>query len=94
LLVKSIAELIEAAAAKTQTTQKQTNALLNALLESIIEAVAAGDKVTIVGFGTFDARDRKARNGRNPKTGETMTIPATTVPCFSPGKDFREAVNK
>jgi DNA-binding protein HU-beta len=88
------AELIETAAAKAQTTQKQTNALLNALLESIIEAVTAGDKVTIVGFGTFDARDRKARNGRNPKTGETMIIPGATVPYFSPGKDFREAVNK
>jgi DNA-binding protein HU-beta len=88
------AELIEAAAAKTQTTQKQTNTLLNALLESIIEAVTAGDKVTIVGFGTFDARDRKAREGRHPKTGETMTIPAATVPYFSPGKDFRETVNK
>jgi DNA-binding protein HU-beta len=88
------AELIEAAASKTLTTQKQTTALLNALLESIIEAVANGDKVTLVGFGTFDARDRKAREGRNPKTGETMTIPAATVPFFSPGKDFREAVNK
>jgi DNA-binding protein HU-beta len=88
------AELIEAAATKVQTTQKQTNALLNALLESIIEAVASGDKVTIVGFGSFDARNRIARNGRNPKTGETMTIPAATVPHFSPGKDFREAVDK
>jgi DNA-binding protein HU-beta len=88
------AELIEAAAAKADTTHKQANALLNALLESIIEAVASGNKVTIVGFGSFDARDRKAREGRNPKTGETMTIPAATVPYFSPGKDFRETVNK
>ncbi len=88
------AELIEAAATKSLTTLKQTNAVLNALLEAITEAVASGDKVTLVGFGSFESRDRTARQGRNPKTGETMTIPAATVPCFSPGKEFREAVNK
>lgn len=88
------AELIEVAADKALTTQKQTNAVLNALIEAITEAVASGDKVTLVGFGSFESRDRKAREGRNPKTGETMTIPAAVVPCFSPGKDFREAVNK
>lgn len=88
------AELIEAAAAKSLTTHKQTIAVLNALLEAITEAVANGDKVTLVGFGSFESRDRKAREGRSPKTSETMQIPAAVVPFFSPGKDFREAVNK
>jgi DNA-binding protein HU-beta len=87
------AELIEIAAAKAETTHKQTNTILNALLEAITEAVAGGDKVLLVGFGSFESRDRAARQGRNPKTGEVMVIPAATVPCFSPGKDFREAVN-
>ena len=86
------AELIEVIAAKTLTTKKQANAMLDAVLGTIVDAVADGEKVTLVGFGTFDKRDRVAREGRNPKTGETMKIPATVVPVFSAGKDFREAV--
>jgi DNA-binding protein HU-beta len=54
--------------------------------------VAAGDKVTLVGFGSFEARERQAREGRNPKTGEAMTIPATKVPAFSAGKLFKDKV--
>jgi DNA-binding protein HU-beta len=88
------AELIEAAAAKADTTQKAANALLNALIDSITQAVADGEKVTLVGFGSFEARKRKAREGRNPKTGEKIDIPATTVPAFSPAKHFREAVKQ
>ena len=87
-------ELIEAADATADTTQKQTNAVLNALLEAITEAVASGEKVTIVGFGVFESRNRAARKCRNPKTNEPIAIPATVVPVFSPGKDFREAVKK
>lgn len=86
------AELIEAVAAKTLTTKKQANAMLDAILGTIVDAVADGEKVTLVGFGAFGSRDRVARDGRNPKTGETMKIPATVVPTFSAGKEFREAV--
>ncbi|WP_293352592.1 MULTISPECIES: HU family DNA-binding protein, partial [unclassified Microcoleus] len=69
-------ELVEAVADRADTTQKQANAVLNALLDVIIEALASGDKVTLVGFGTFESRDRKARQGRNPKTGEPIQIAA------------------
>ncbi len=86
------AELIEIAATKADTTQKAATALLNALIDSITQAVADGEKVTLVGFGSFEARQRKSRQGRNPKTGETIQIPVRTVPVFSAGKDFREAV--
>jgi DNA-binding protein HU-beta len=57
-----------------------------------MEAVAAGDKVTLVGFGSFEARERAAREGRNPQTGKTLQIPATTVPGFSAGKQFKDLV--
>jgi len=86
------AELIEAVAAKTLTTKKQANAMLDAILGTIVDAVADGEKVTLVGFGAFESRDRVARDCRHPKTGETMKIPATVVPTFSAGKEFREAV--
>lgn len=86
------AELIEAVADKTLTTKKQANAMLDAILGTIVDAVADGEKVTLVGFGSFESRDRVARDGRNPKTGEPMKIPATVVPAFSAGKEFRKAV--
>lgn len=88
------AELIEAVADKTSSTKKQANAMLDAILGTIVDAVADGDKVVLVGFGSFESRDRLARDGRNPKTGEPMKIPATVVPAFSAGKDFKEAVKK
>lgn len=87
-------QLVEQMAAKADTTQKAATALLNALIDSITQVVASGEKVTLVGFGSFEARDRKAREGRNPKTGETMKIPATVVPVFSAGKEFKEAVKQ
>ncbi|MFB8795914.1 MAG: HU family DNA-binding protein [Microcoleus sp.] len=87
-------ELVELAATKAETTKKAANALLDALINSITQAVADGEKVTLVGFGSFEAKERKAREGRNPKTGEKMDIPAAVVPAFSAGKQFREAVNK
>jgi DNA-binding protein HU-beta len=59
-----------------------------------MDAIASGEKMTLVGFGTFEARSRKERDGRNTKTGETMTIPATTVPTFSAGKLFKDKVAK
>ncbi len=86
-------ELVDAIADKASVTKKQADVIVTAALEVIQEAVASGDKVTLVGFGTFEPRQRQAREGRNPKSGETMTIPATTVPAFSAGKMFKEKVS-
>ncbi len=85
-------ELVDAIAAKASTTKKDADAILSATLEAIIEAVSGGDKVTLVGFGTFETRDRAARPGHNPATGEAISIPAKKVPAFSAGKVFKERV--
>lgn len=85
-------ELIAAIAAKTQNTQKEVDAIVSAMMDVVMDTVATGDKVTLVGFGTFEARDRQAREGRNPSTGATIQIPATIVPAFSAGKLFKDAV--
>ncbi|NEQ78465.1 MAG: HU family DNA-binding protein [Okeania sp. SIO2D1] len=85
-------ELVDEIAKKADVTKKQADAVLSAALEAIMEAVASGDKVTLVGFGSFESRERKAREGRNPKTGDKMEIPETTVPAFSAGKSFKELV--
>ncbi|MEO0456901.1 MAG: HU family DNA-binding protein [Cyanobacteria bacterium P01_A01_bin.114] len=85
-------ELIDAIAEKVGVPKKTADTVLTATIETLMETVSSGDKVTLVGFGSFEPRDRKAREGRNPKTGETMTIPATTVPAFSAGKAFKEMV--
>ncbi|MEC4804553.1 MAG: HU family DNA-binding protein [Jaaginema sp. PMC 1079.18] len=87
------AELVDAVVSNLDNiTKKQADSIISAILESIQDAVAAGDKVTLVGFGTFEPRERKAREGRNPKTGEPMHIPEKVVPAFSPGKQFKEKV--
>ncbi|MEA5605366.1 HU family DNA-binding protein [Nostoc sp. UHCC 0252] len=85
-------ELVDAVAAKTNITKKQADEVISAFLSVVTEAVANGDKVTLVGFGSFERRERSSREGRNPKTNEPMTIPATRVPAFSAGKQFREKV--
>ncbi|MDJ0648374.1 MAG: HU family DNA-binding protein [Xenococcaceae cyanobacterium MO_188.B19] len=85
-------ELVDRIAQRATVTKKQADAVLSAAIETIMEAVSEGNKVTLVGFGSFEPRDRKEREGRNPKTGEKMSIPATTVPAFSPGKLFKEKV--
>jgi DNA-binding protein HU-beta len=85
-------ELVDAIAEKASVTKKQADVVLNAVIEAIVETVAAGDKVTLVGFGSFEMRERQAREGRNPKTGAKMEIPATKVPAFSAGKFFKEKV--
>jgi len=87
-------ELIEHVADKANLTKTQMQAALAALLETIMEKVADGDKVILIGFGTFESRERSAREGRNPKTGDKVDIPAARVPTFSAGKAFREAVKK
>lgn len=85
-------ELIDQIAAKASVTKKDADLVLSAALEAILEAVSSGDKVTLVGFGTFEARDRQEREGRNPSTGKPIQIPATRVPAFSAGKVFKERV--
>ncbi|MGF1535271.1 MAG: HU family DNA-binding protein [Elainellaceae cyanobacterium] len=85
-------ELVDKIAEKASVTKKEADAVLTAALEAIMDAVSDNDKVTLVGFGSFEPRERKAREGRNPKTGEAMTIPATRVPAFSAGKLFKEKV--
>ena len=88
------AELIEQIAGDANLTKAQTQSALKAMLKAIMQKVADGDRVTLVGFGTFEAKARSERDGRNPRTGEVIHIPATIVPSFSAGKAFREAVNK
>ncbi len=85
-------ELIDAVAEKAEVSKKDADAVVTATIEAIMEAVASGDKVSLVGFGSFEPRDRAAREGRNPKTGETLKIAATTVPGFSAGKGFKQMV--
>ncbi|NDJ25550.1 DNA-binding protein [Nostoc sp. B(2019)] len=85
-------ELVDAIAAKTNITKKQAEEVISAFLSVVTEAVADGEKVALVGFGSFERRERSEREGRNPKTNEPMTIPATRVPAFSPGKLFKEKV--
>jgi DNA-binding protein HU-beta len=86
-------ELVAAIAAKADVAKKAADTILTEALEVIVEAVSTGDKVTLVGFGSFEARERQAREGRNPRTGDKMTIPATKVPVFSSGKTFRSKVS-
>ena len=85
-------ELVDAIADKASVTKKQADAVLSAAIETIVSAVSSGSKVTLVGFGSFESRERKEREGRNPKTGDKMKIPATKVPAFSAGKLFKEKV--
>ncbi|MBD2259338.1 HU family DNA-binding protein [Pseudanabaena sp. FACHB-2040] len=85
-------ELIDKVAESASVSKKEADAVITAIVESIMEAVASGEKVTLVGFGTFEPRARAEREGRNPKTGEAMQIPATTTPAFSAGKLFKEKV--
>nr|WP_088894998.1 HU family DNA-binding protein [Leptolyngbya ohadii] len=85
-------ELVDQIVEKVDVTRKEAEAILTALTESIMEAVAEGDKVMLVGFGTFERHERQAREGRNPQTGQTISIPASKVPAFSAGKGFKDAV--
>lgn len=88
------AELITSMAEKSKLTKKDTELALKALIESVEESLEKGEKVQLVGFGTFETRERAAREGRNPRTKEVIQIPATTVPVFKAGKEFKDKVNK
>ena len=87
-------ELIDAIAARTELSKVASGKALDAVIESIVEAVAKGDGVSLVGFGSFKAADRAAREGKNPKTGEKIKVKPKKLPFFKVGKDLREQVNK
>ncbi|KAB3531898.1 HU family DNA-binding protein [Alkaliphilus pronyensis] len=88
------AELVSKMAEKSALTKKDAELALNALMESVEEALVAGDKVQLVGFGTFDVRERKPRQGRNPRNPEqVIDIPASKAPVFKAGKTLKEKVN-
>jgi len=88
------AELISSIAEKSGLTKKDSEKALNAMTDAVTEALAAGDKVQLIGFGIFEVKERAARIGRNPKTKELKDIPATKTPRFKPGKPLKEAVAK
>jgi DNA-binding protein HU-beta len=87
-------ELIDAMAKDMGSSKKDAEKALKAFTETVTDALADKDKVQIVGFGTFEVRDRAEKKGRNPKTMEEITIPASKAPAFKPGKELKEAVNK
>ncbi|MEG1448533.1 MAG: HU family DNA-binding protein [Oscillospiraceae bacterium] len=87
-------ELVAAIAEKSGLTKKDSEKALASAIEAITEAVASGEKVALVGFGTFEAKDRAERMGINPKTKEPMKIAASRIPAFKAGKSFKEAVAK
>lgn len=87
-------ELSAAVAEKAGLTKKDAEKAVAAVLESVMEALASDDKVQLVGFGTFEVRERGERTGRNPRTKETITIPASKQPVFKAGKAFKDAVAK
>ena len=85
-------ELIEIVAKKGDFTKKEAEKAVNAFADAITEALAKGEKIQIVNFGTFEVKARAERTGRNPKTGETMQIAASKTPAFTAGKGLKDAV--
>ena len=86
-------QLIDAVVAATELKKKDAEAAVNAAVAAITDALKAGDKVQIVGFGTFEVKERGARTGRNPQTGEAIEIAASKHPAFSAGKALKDAIN-
>ena len=87
-------ELIAAVAAKTGLTKKDAERVINATVESITESLVKGDKVQVSGFGIFEVKTREARVGRNPRTKETIQIPATRLPAFKASKTLKDTIGK
>ncbi|NLI60352.1 MAG: HU family DNA-binding protein [Clostridiales bacterium] len=88
------AELIAAVAEKSELTKKDAEKAVNSIVSVITETLGAGERVQLVGFGTFEVRDRAERKGRNPQTREEIVIPASKAPVFKAGKALKDAVNK
>ncbi|HEY8462436.1 MAG TPA: HU family DNA-binding protein [Bacillota bacterium] len=87
-------ELIDKVAEESGLTKKDSGKIIDAFFDTMTEALSAGDKIQLVGFGSFEIRTREARKGRNPQTGATIEIAAATVPVFKPGKALKEAVDQ
>jgi DNA-binding protein HU-beta len=87
-------ELVAAVAAKAEISKKDAEAAVTATVEAITEALTDGEKVALVGFGTFDVKERAARTGLNPRTKEKIEIPASKSPAFKAGKALKDAINK
>lgn len=87
-------ELVKELSRKTKVSQRQTAELIDAFIATVLEKVRKGEKVSILGFGKFEMKQRAARKGVNPQTGDVMKIPAKKVPVFVSGKQFKQAVNK
>ena len=87
-------ELVAALAEKTKLTKKEAESALSAFVETISGALVKGEKVSLIGFGTFGVKERAAREGRNPRTGETVKIAASKVPTFKAGKALKDKVQK
>ncbi|PFU92946.1 DNA-binding protein [Bacillus anthracis] len=85
-------ELVKSVAEKVELSQKEADVATQAVLDTITNALANGEKVQLIGFGTFEVRERAARTGRNPQTGAEMQIAAAKVPAFKAGKELKEAV--
>ncbi|MFE4118488.1 HU family DNA-binding protein [Priestia sp. YIM B13448] len=85
-------ELVDAVATKSELTKQNSKKAVEALFETISNTLAQEEKIQLVGFGTFEIRERAERTGRNPQTGEEMTIPASKAPAFKSGKELKEAV--
>jgi integration host factor subunit beta len=88
------AELVEDVADAAELTKKDAERLVEIVFESIIETLNQGEKIELRGFGSFRVRERGARRGRNPKTGDPVSIPAKRVPYFKPGKELKELINE
>ena len=86
-------QFVEAVAQKSGLNKKEAEAAVNAMTAVIADTLKAGDKVQLIGFGTFEVKTRAARSGRNPKTGETITIAASKHPAFSAGKALKDSIN-
>lgn len=87
-------ELVEKVATSAGLTKAQADAAVNAFVETLTDVLKAGDKITLKGFGTFEVRQREARTGRNPRTGETMTIAASKAPAFKASSALKKVVNE
>lgn len=87
------ADLIDEVAKHSDLSKKDSEVIVQAVLDSIVESLKNGGKVELRGFGSFRLRERASRQGRNPKTGETVFVPAKKVPYFKPGKDLKELIN-
>lgn len=85
-------ELVDTVATQAELSKQDAKQAVEALFETISNTLAKEEKIQLIGFGTFEVRERAARTGRNPQTGEEMTIPASKVPAFKPGKELKEAV--